>query len=123
MATKKSSLENMGMSIQSFYKGKKIFITGHTGFKGAWLAFWLVELGAEVFGYALEPEYESSLFELLELKNKIHHHIGDVRDYESIANAMWGVDYVFHAAALKQVPSCEFFPLEATKTNVFGTNT
>ncbi|MGQ7853157.1 polysaccharide biosynthesis protein [Pedobacter sp. WC2501] len=52
---------------------------------------------------------------------KLKFYIGDVRDYTSVENAMRGVDYVFHAAALKQVPSCEFFPLEATKTNVFGT--
>jgi UDP-N-acetylglucosamine 4,6-dehydratase/5-epimerase len=58
----------------------------------------------------------------IQLKNyKLKFYIGDVRDYNSVACAMTGVDYVFHAAALKQVPSCEFFPIEATKTNVFGT--
>lgn len=54
--------------------------------------------------------------------NKIKFYIGDVRDYRSIAPAFRGVDYVFHAAALKQVPSCEFYPMEAVKTNVIGSN-
>ena len=53
---------------------------------------------------------------------KLKFYIGDVRDYQSVRNALFGVDYIFHAAALKQVPSCEFFPMEAVKTNVIGTN-
>ena len=57
-----------------------------------------------------------------DLSEKIKYHIGDVRDIQSVKNAMYGVDYIFHAAALKQVPSCEFFPIEAVKTNVLGTN-
>ncbi len=52
--------------------------------------------------------------------SKIKFHIGDVRDYDSVDNTMLGVDYVFHAAALKQVPSCEFFPIQAVKTNILG---
>ncbi len=54
--------------------------------------------------------------------DKLKFYIGDVRDINSVKNAMYGVDYIFHAAALKQVPSCEFFPMEAVKTNVMGTD-
>ena len=57
-----------------------------------------------------------------EFADKIKFYIGDVRDLQSVKNAMYGVDYIFHAAALKQVPSCEFFPMEAVKTNVIGTD-
>ena len=60
--------------------------------------------------------------EAIRLAHKIRFYIGDVRDLSSINNAMHGVDFVFHAAALKQVPSCEFFPLEAVKTNILGTD-
>lgn len=66
----------------------------------------------------MRHEFQSSA---PKLANKIKFYIGDVRDENSIMNAMHGVDYIFHAAALKQVPSCEFFPIEAVKTNVFGT--
>lgn len=109
-------------SIQSFYNGKKVFITGHTGFKGAWLAFWLVELGAEVFGYALEPEYENSLFELLKLKNKIHHYIGDIRDLQNLSKVMNDIqpNIIFHLAAQALVRRSYDDPVLTFQTNVIG---
>lgn len=67
----------------------------------------------------MRHEYQSRF---PEFSDKIKYHIGDVRDIQSVKNAMYGVNYLFHAAALKQVPSCEFFPIEAVKTNVLGTN-
>ena len=60
--------------------GKKVLVTGHTGFKGGWLSLWLKELGAEVIGYSLEPPTKPGFFEAIGLKNKIIHIIGDVRD-------------------------------------------
>lgn len=63
-----------------FWKGKKVFITGHTGFKGSWLSFWLWKMGAHVTGYALEPPTRPNLFGLLKLKSKIKSVHGDVRD-------------------------------------------
>ena len=70
--------------IKDFYKNKKILITGHTGFKGSWLTLWLTELGAEVIGYSLEPPTKPSLFEVLNLKDKIIHISGDIRDEEKL---------------------------------------
>ncbi len=122
MGTESGTLEGLAMNLKAFYKGKKIFITGHTGFKGAWLAFWLSELGAEVTGYALKPEYENSLFECLGLEHTIKHHIGDIRDLEHLSQCMRESkpDIVFHLAAQALVRRSYEEPLLTFHTNVMG---
>jgi UDP-N-acetylglucosamine 4,6-dehydratase/5-epimerase len=104
------------------FKDKVLLITGGTGsFGNAVLSRFLnTEHFKEIRVFSRDEKKQDDMRN--QLKNeKVKFYIGDVRDYRSIEKAMRGVDYVFHAAALKQVPSCEFFPLEATKTNVIGT--
>ncbi|MEH6748185.1 MAG: polysaccharide biosynthesis protein [Maribacter arcticus] len=103
------------------FKDKTLLITGGTGsFGNAVLNRFLETDIKEIRIFSRDEKKQDDMRNTLK-NNKIKFYIGDVRDYNSISNAMSGVDYVFHAAALKQVPSCEFFPIEATKTNVFGT--
>ncbi|MDC6385730.1 NAD-dependent epimerase/dehydratase family protein [Flagellimonas taeanensis] len=103
------------------FKGKTLLITGGTGsFGNAVLDRFLQTDIGEIRIFSRDEKKQDDMRN--RLKNpKIKFYIGDVRDFNSINHAMYGVDYVFHAAALKQVPSCEFFPIEAAKTNVFGT--
>jgi len=103
------------------FKDKTLLITGGTGsFGNAVLHRFLNTDIKEIRIFSRDEKKQDDM--RTQLKNeKLKFYIGDVRDYKSVELAMHGVDYVFHAAALKQVPSCEFFPLEATKTNVFGT--
>ncbi|MGG4011039.1 polysaccharide biosynthesis protein [Bacillus smithii] len=103
------------------FKNKCLLITGGTGsFGNAVLKRFLNTDIGEIRIFSRDEKKQDDMRK--ELKNdKVKFFIGDVRDYNSIAAAMHGVDYVFHAAALKQVPSCEFFPMEAVKTNVIGT--
>jgi CDP-glucose 4,6-dehydratase len=99
-----------------------VFITGHTGFKGAWLAYWLTELGAQVIGYSLEPEYEHTVFEKLNLVEAITHHVADIRDMATLSQVMQAAkpDIVFHLAAQALVRRSYADPLLTFQTNVMG---
>ena len=112
---------NMNDAFESF-KGKKVFITGHTGFKGTWLTFLLTELGAEVMGYALAPYDGPSHFNMLNLQEKIKHVIGDVRDVDSLKSAMHSFrpEYVIHLAAQPLVKKSYNEPVDTFSTNVMG---
>jgi UDP-N-acetylglucosamine 4,6-dehydratase/5-epimerase len=103
-------------------KNKTLLITGGTGsFGNAVLNRFLhTDHFKEIRIFSRDEKKQDDMRTQLN-NSKLKFYIGDVRDYNSVERAMRGVDFVFHAAALKQVPSCEFFPLEATKTNVFGT--
>lgn len=104
------------------FNNKTILITGGTGsFGNAVMKRFLHSDIAEIRIFSRDEKKQDDMRKLYKHK-KLKFYIGDVRDLASVKNAIYGVDYVFHAAALKQVPSCEFFPLEAVKTNIFGTD-
>lgn len=103
------------------FNNKTLLITGGTGsFGNAVMERFLETDIKEVRIFSRDEKKQEDMRKKYQ-NNKLKFYIGDVRDQNSVKNAMYGVDYVFHAAALKQVPSCEFFPLEAVKTNVLGT--
>ena len=117
---------NMKRDIEAFtcYQGRRVLVTGHTGFKGSWLCEWLLALGAEVHGYALEPPTRPSLFNQLKLAKRIvSHTIGDVRDLDLLVRTMRRVkpDFVFHLAAQPLVRLSYEKPAETFDTNVMGT--
>lgn len=104
------------------FKNKTLLITGGTGsFGNAVLNRFLDTDIKEIRIFSRDEKKQDDMRHLYN-NDKIKYYIGDVRDLQSVKNAMYGVDYIFHAAALKQVPSCEFFPLEAVNTNVIGTD-
>ena len=110
------------------FKGKTLMITGGTGSFGNTVLkrFLETDIG-EIRVFSRDEKKQDDMRHEFQQKypevaDKIRFYIGDVRDLQSVKNAMHGVDYIFHAAALKQVPSCEFFPVEAVKTNVLGTD-
>lgn len=116
-------MEGVGMIDPVFWRGKRVFVTGHTGFKGSWLCQWLVLLGAEVRGYSLEPPTDPSLFKILGLGNEIDSRIGDIRDGEALAAALseFKPEIVFHLAAQALVRLSYKEPRLTYETNVMGT--
>jgi len=115
-------MEDMGMN-RDFWSGKRVLVTGHTGFKGSWLAHWLHMLGAEVCGYALSPDTEPSLFTDLSLASRVDSHLGDVRDLNQLRSvtADFRPDIVFHLAAQSLVRRSYKDPVGNYATNVMGT--
>jgi CDP-glucose 4,6-dehydratase len=107
----------------SVYKGKRVLITGHTGFKGCWLTAWLLQLGADVSGISKDIPTTPSMFEVLDLEKHIDHHIEDVRSLEKMQNIVKCLqpDFIFHLAAQAIVSTSYENPLETISTNVMGT--
>ena len=110
-------------NLLQFYKGKKVFLTGHTGFKGTWLSRILILAGAEVTGYSLEPPTTPSLFDETKTDSQMHSIIGDIRDYAKLKNAMQNAkpDIVLHLAAQPIVLTSYNDPVGTYETNVMGT--
>lgn len=111
------------MPFLNIYQGKRVLVTGHTGFKGAWLCEWLVSLGADVTGIALPPATNPALFEQLGLPVRMHHIIGDVRDLAALRRVVQELrpEFVFHLAAQPLVRLSYEQPVETYATNVMGT--
>ena len=109
--------------LADFYREKNILITGHTGFKGAWITKILTIMGANVTGYALNPPTEENLFEILELRNEINSEIGDIRDIKHLKKVFENVkpEIVLHMAAQPLVRTSYEEPVYTYETNVMGT--
>lgn len=111
------------MADRSFWKGKKVFITGHTGFKGSWLAIWLIEMGATVIGYALDPQTEKDNFLLAGLSKRMVDIRGDIRDLDKLRFSVntYKPEILFHLAAQPIVLESYKNPLETYEINIMGT--
>lgn len=107
----------------SFWRGKKVFITGHTGFKGGWLSLWLQSLGADLVGYALPPSAEPNFFTLTDVSSSMTSILGDLRDFSSLTQAIkiHQPEIVIHLAAQSLVRYSYQHPIETYTTNVIGT--
>lgn len=124
MGIRASTLEGLGMMIESgFWQGKKVFITGHTGFKGSWLSLWLHEMGAIVKGYSLPAPTKPSLFEEAKVWENLISEEGDIRDFSKLRQSLdeFKPEVVFHMAAQPLVRLSYDEPIETYSTNVMGT--
>lgn len=112
------------VNLENVYKNKKVLVTGHTGFKGSWLSTWLLSIGADVYGYSDNIPTSPSLFETLNLENKIHHNIGDIRDLNNFSSVINDIkpDFIFHLAAQAIVSQSFNDPLETLSSNIMGTS-
>jgi hypothetical protein len=107
----------------TYWNNKKVLVTGHTGFKGSWLCHWLINLGAEVTGFALPPTKDQKLFELLKLDNRLNSVDGNLNDREAVQQLVKdsSPDVIFHLAAQSLVLTSFEDPLETFNTNIIGT--
>lgn len=115
-------MENMELR-KEFWVGRRVFVTGHTGFKGGWLCLWLQQLGAHVTGYALAPNTQPNLYELAEVGSGVSGHLGDIRDADYLRQTLVSAapEIVLHLAAQPLVRASYSSPLETFSTNVMGT--
>ncbi len=111
------------MDLKVYYTGKKVLVTGHTGFKGSWMTQWLLLLGAEVYGYSLTPLTQPALFDQLNLVDEINHKVADIRDQNTLEAYIAKVepDIIFHMAAQPLVRYSYEHPIETVEVNTLGT--
>lgn len=122
MGQRQGTLEGLGVNPE-FWQGRRVFLTGHTGFKGSWLSLWLQHLGAEVSGYALAPPSDPNLFTLARVERDMYSQIGDVRDLATLSKALQQTrpEIVLHLAAQSLVRASYNDPVATYSTNVMGT--
>ena len=122
MGFKKCSLESLEVNL-AFWRDKRVFLTGHTGFKGSWLSLWLEQLGAKVSGYALNPPTEPNLFGLANVAHGIDSYLGDIREFSALKNALdqASPEIVIHMAAQSLVRQSYETPVDTYSVNIMGT--